>query len=357
MEKQDMLSMTLEEIKAYTDAQNLPSFRAKQIFSWLHQKKVSSFEEMTNIPAQLRDKLSDNFCIPSIKIRKRLVSALDDTVKYLYELPDGACVETVFMRYHHGNSLCVSTQVGCKMGCNFCASTIAGFVRSLTAGEILSQIYQTERDLSLPVDSIVLMGIGEPLDNYDNVLRFLRLLSDPNGRNMSLRHLSLSTCGLADDIIRLADENLGLTLSVSLHASSDEVRNQMMPVNRRYPIATLMEACRYYTEKTHRRISFEYALIQGVNDSEAHAMELAHLLRGMLCHVNLIPVNPVRERNYRRSRKERVAAFQNLLLQQGIQTTVRRTLGADIQAACGQLRRDEATKEGDTACNLQEKPM
>lgn len=355
MEKREITAMTYDELAAFCKTAGVPSFRAGQIFGWLHQKKVGSFSEMTNLPAQFRDKLNDNYYITSLKIRKKLVSALDDTVKYLYELPDGCCVETVFMRYHHGNSLCISTQVGCKMGCRFCASTIAGFVRNLSAGELLAQITETERDLSLPVDSIVLMGIGEPLDNYDEVVRFLRILSDPRGRGMSLRHLSLSTCGLVDRIDRLAEEAFGLTLSVSLHAPDDETRSEIMPVNRRYPLSELLAACRRYTEKTHRRISFEYALIDGVNDDKKDAEKLAALLHGMLCHVNLIPVNPVAERDYKKSNREKLAAFQAVLQKHGIETTIRRTLGADINAACGQLRRSETAKEANVTCNLPEK--
>ncbi|MBQ8731843.1 MAG: 23S rRNA (adenine(2503)-C(2))-methyltransferase RlmN [Oscillospiraceae bacterium] len=341
MEKQDILSMTLPEIAAVLKQKGEPAYRAEQIFTWLHQKKVTSFEEMTSISNKLKQVLSEEFYINSLNIEKKLVSGIDNTVKYLYRLRDGETVETVLMRYHHANSLCISTQVGCRMGCKFCASTIAGFVRNLTPSELLCQIYQTERDSGVEIGSIVLMGIGEPLDNYDNVLRFLRLVSDPKGKCLSLRHLSLSTCGLVDRIRQLADEKLGLTLSVSIHASDDESRNAVMPVNRKYPIAELLDACRYYFKTTGRRISFEYAMISGVNDSPAHARALGERLRGMQAHVNLIPVNPVKERSFRSSDKARIERFETILSGYGLAVTVRRRLGADINAACGQLRREE----------------
>lgn len=316
-------------------------FRAKQIFQWLHQKQVSSFDEMTNISAKLRGQLSDEFYINSLNIVKKLVSHLDDTVKYLYELRDGELIESVLMHYHHGYSVCISTQVGCKMGCSFCASTIAGFVRHLTPSEILDQVYMAQQESGQQISNVVLMGIGEPLDNYDNVVKFLGLLSCPEGINLSLRHVSLSTCGLVNRIYELADLHLGLTLSVSLHAPNDKIRSATMPINQRFSIDQLMKACRYYADVTHRRISFEYALIQGVNDSEQCARELAMRLHGMLCHVNLIPVNQVDERDYRASDKTFIYNFQKTLTDLGINATVRRTLGADINAACGQLRRNQ----------------
>lgn len=337
----DILSLLPDELAGELTSLGEQKFRAKQIFGWLHGKKTTEFAEMLNLSVQLRHKLTENFCIKSLNIKKRLVSSTDDTVKYLYALPDGEQVETVLMRYKHGNSLCISTQVGCKMGCAFCASGIAGFVRSLTPAEMLLQIYETERDSTRPVDSIVLMGIGEPLDNFDNVVKFLRLLSHPDGRGMSLRHVSLSTCGLADEIRELAGLRLGLTLSVSLHASDDETRGRLMPVNKRYPIGELLAACRYYFKETGRRISFEFALISGVNDGEDCAHALAVRLRGMPCHVNLIPVNPVKESGFRKSHE--LAAFQKILTDYGISTTVRRTLGSDIEAACGQLRREHGS--------------
>lgn len=340
MEKIDIKSLDLSELTEQILALGEPKFRAKQIFEWLHQKQVLSFSEMTNISAKFQQLLDSRFYINSLKIAKKLVSQIDNTVKYLYELKDGEFVECVLMDYHHGTSICISSQVGCKMGCTFCASTIAGFVRNLSPSEMLDQIYTSSRDSGRKISSVVMMGIGEPLDNYDNVLRFLKLVSDENGLNLSLRHLSLSTCGLVERIYQLADLKLGLTLSISLHAPNDEIRSKTMPINRKYSIDELLTACRYYTDVTRRRISFEYALIRGVNDSEKDARELSTKLRGMLCHVNLIPVNRVEETDYHASTQSNVLRFQRLLLSLGINTTVRRTLGADINAACGQLRRN-----------------
>lgn len=340
MEKIDIKSLDLSELTEQILALGEPKFRAKQIFEWLHQKQVLSFSEMTNISAKFQQLLDSRFYINSLKIAKKLVSQIDNTVKYLYELKDGEFVECVLMDYHHGTSICISSQVGCKMGCTFCASTIAGFVRNLSPSEMLDQIYTSSRDSGRKISSVVMMGIGEPLDNYDNILRFLKLVSDENGLNLSLRHLSLSTCGLVERIYQLADLKLGLTLSISLHAPNDEIRSKTMPINRKYSIDELLTACRYYTDVTRRRISFEYALIRGVNDSEKDARELSTKLRGMLCHVNLIPVNRVEETDYHASTQSNVLRFQRLLLSLGINTTVRRTLGADINAACGQLRRN-----------------
>lgn len=338
-EKTDILSLSLQELEAEMLQIGKEKYRAKQIFRWLHLQRADSFAKMTDISAQTRDVLDKKFCIESLKIQKRLVSAVDNTVKYLYVLPDGNKVETVLMEYHHGNSICLSTQVGCKMGCKFCASTKAGFVRNLTPSEILLQIYETERDSGKVVDSVVLMGIGEPLDNFDGVIRFLSLISDKNGRNMSLRHVSVSTCGLVDKINELADMNLGLTLSISLHAPTDAKRSEIMPINRQYPITDLIKACRNYFDKTGRRISFEFALIKDVNDDPRTAKELIALLKPLgVCHVNLIPVNEIREGAYKKSSS--VSDFQRTLCRSGINATVRRTLGADIEAACGQLRRD-----------------
>lgn len=341
-QKIDILSLSREELAAQIADMGEKAFRAKQIYDWLHLKKVTDFAQMSNISAQLRGALEEKFCIKSLKIKKRLVSSIDNTVKYLYGLPDGEAVESVLMEYKHGNSLCISTQVGCKMGCRFCASTIAGFVRNLEPSEILLQIYETERDSGRRVDSIVLMGIGEPLDNFDNVVKFMRLLND-EGDGMSLRHLSLSTCGVVDKIYKLAELDLGLTLSISLHAATDEKRSAIMPINKRFGLSELMRACRDYFAKTGRRISFEYSLIEGVNDTDESAKELIKLLSGMLCHVNLIPINEIREREFKKSRY--VERFQKRLTDAGINATVRRTLGADINAACGQLRRDEGISE------------
>ena len=327
-----------------------PKFRAKQIFSWLHEKRVISFDEMTNIPASLRAVLEENYYINSLKIVRKLESKLDGTVKYLYELKDKNCIEAVLMRYKHGNSLCISTQVGCRMGCKFCASTLAGLVRSLEPSEMLDEIYTAVRDSGERVDSLVLMGIGEPFDNYDNVLKFLKLLSMPGGYNLSLRHVSLSTCGVVDKINKLAEENLGLTLSISLHAPNDEIRSQTMPINNRWGVDELMQACHAYFKATGRRISFEYALIDGVNDEPQHAKELASRLKGMPAHVNLIPVNPVEERGFKRGSRKKIESFQHQLQNLGVNATIRRELGADINAACGQLRREYISQEEEEQC-------
>lgn len=328
------------EMQELLDSLNQPRFRAKQIFEWLHVKKVLSFSEMTNLPKALTLELEKRCYITAVSVEKRLESQLDGTVKFLLRLNDGEYIEAVVMRYEHGNSICVSTQVGCRMGCAFCASTKAGFIRNLTASEILEQIYQAGRVIGEKISNVVLMGIGEPLDNYDNVVRFLKLVSCEDGHNMSLRHLSLSTCGVVDKIYQLAELKLGLTLSVSLHAPSNSLRSETMPINKRWGIEELLGACREYANKTGRRISFEYALIKGVNDTKQHADELAKILKGMLCHVNLIPVNEIEETDYKKTDKRNAYAFQQLLNSKGINTTVRRTLGSDINAACGQLRRD-----------------
>lgn len=336
MEKTDILSLTKEELEEKILAIGEKKFRAKQIYEWLHTYKVEEFSKMTNLSAQLREKLDDIFWINSLKIQKRLVSNIDNTVKYLYGLSDGEKVETVVMEYKHGNSICISTQVGCKMQCKFCASTKAGFVRNLLPGEMLQQIYTSERDSIRRINHVVLMGIGEPLDNYDNVVKFLRILSEKE--DMSLRHVSVSTCGLVNRIYELADLKLGITLSVSLHAPTNKLRSSVMPVNDRYPIEELMKACRYYFDTTRRRISYEFALIDGVNDNRESADALIKLLKGQNCHVNLIPVNEIKEGVFRRS--ESVEKFKQMLIDGGLNATVRRTLGADISAACGQLRRD-----------------
>lgn len=340
MGKIDIKSLSLQELSDEILALSQPKFRAGQIFDWLHVKKVTDFVLMTNLSKGLILLLDERFYITSLVALKKLVSAIDGTTKYLFELQDGNTVETVLMKYKHGNSVCVSTQVGCKMGCSFCASTKAGFIRNLDPSEILEQIYYIEKDSAERVSNVVLMGIGEPLDNYDNVVKFLSLLSDEKGNNLSLRHLSLSTCGVVDKIYELAKLKLGLTLSISLHAPNDAIRNQTMPINKRYNIACLLDACREYAKKTSRRISFEYALISGVNDSDSCADELCTRLRGMICHVNLIPVNEIKEENYKKSDRQRVLQFCERLNKKGITTTVRRTLGSDINAACGQLRRE-----------------
>lgn len=338
--KIDILSLELPELEKIIQEMGEKKFRAKQIFEWLHVKRITDFEQMTNISSPFRTKMNDYFCLKSLFAAQKLESCTDNTVKYLYRLPDGNHIETVLMEYNYGNSLCVSTQVGCKMGCRFCASTIAGFRRDLLPSEILLQLYETERRSGRKVSSIVLMGIGEPLDNYDNVLKFLKILSCEQGTNMSLRHVSLSTCGLVPRIKELAELKLGLTLSVSLHASDNAGRSRIMPVNDRYDIYELIDACKEYFAVTGRRISFEYAVIDGQNDSEENAKALAELLKGLPCHVNIIPVNKIKERDFHSSRKA-ASVFQGYLTRLGLNATVRRTLGSDINAACGQLRREQ----------------
>ena len=332
----DIKSMTLPEIEAAFQEQSLPKFRAGQVYKWLH-RGVLSFDEMSDLSKDLRGKLAGRYAIACAKVERRQVSAVDGTVKYLFSFADGAAVEAVLMSYHHGYSLCISTQVGCRMGCTFCATGKSGYERDLLPSEMLAQVQAAERDAGVRISNIVLMGMGEPLDNFANVLRFLELISSEDGMNIGMRHISLSTCGLADKIRELADKKLQLTLSVSLHAPNDEIRTQTMPVNRRWNVEQLLDACRYYANTTHRRISFEYAMIAGVNDTDACALELASRLKGMLCHVNLIPVNTVEGSSYRKS--GRIEKFSELLSNRGITTTVRRTLGSDIDASCGQLRR------------------
>ncbi len=337
--KTDILSLTYPELEEMMTALGEKKFRASQVYEWLHVKRVDGFDKMTNLSAQLRGRLDGVFCIKSLFIVKRLESRTDNTLKYLYRLSDGNHVEAVVMDYNHGTTICISTQVGCKMGCNFCASTIAGFRRNLLPSEMLMQIYTAERDSGRKISGAVLMGIGEPLDNYDNVVCFLSLLSGEKGMNMSLRHVSLSTCGVVPRIYDLAKLKLGLTLSISLHASNDKIRDSIMPVNHRYKINELLAACKDYFQTTGRRISFEYALIDGVNDKEENARELYELLKGFVCHVNIIPVNKIKERNYTSDRKS-AQRFKERLCELGLNATVRRTLGADINAACGQLRRE-----------------
>ena len=335
----DILSLSFDELCEQVIAAGEKRFRAAQLYEWLHVKRVESFDKMTNLSTQFRARLGKLFCLKSLFIVKRLESHTDNTLKYLYRLPDGNHVESVVMDYNHGTTICISTQVGCKMGCNFCASTIAGYRRDLLPSEMLLQIYTAERDSGRKIGGAVLMGIGEPLDNFDNVVCFLDLLSNEKGMNMSLRHLSLSTCGIVPRIRELASLKLGLTLSISLHATNNETRSSIMPVNKTYRIEELLDACKYYFAQTGRRISFEYALIDGVNDSQKNADELAALLGGFVCHVNIIPVNKIKERNYTSDRKS-AQRFRAMLEERGLNATVRRTLGADINAACGQLRRE-----------------
>ena len=348
MAKLDIKSMNITELEDLLKELGEPKFRAKQIFDWLHAKQVDSFEEMTNLSKGLREKLAETASINGVEIVRKLVSQIDGTRKYLFALSDGAIIESVLMKYEHGNTVCISTQVGCRMGCKFCASTLDGVERGLTAGEMLSQIYAIQKDCGERVHGTVLMGSGEPLDNYDNVVKFLRLINDPKGQNMGQRHITLSTCGLVDRMYDLAEEDLQITLAVSLHAPNDGIRIQTMPIAKVYSMDKLLQACRDYADKTKRRITFEYALIHGVNDGDEHAWELVKKLRDMLCHVNLIPVNDVKERNYVKSTADRVKRFAGILNENGVETTVRRKLGSDIDAACGQLRRShmkEQTKE------------
>ena len=340
----DLKSMSLREMTEALEALGQPAFRGKQVFTWLH-KGAASFDEMTNLPKALRDKLKTEYFITVPRVARKQVSRQDGTVKYLWELRDGNCIETVLMRYHHGNTVCISSQVGCRMGCAFCASTVAGKARDLTPSEMLDQVLFTQLDSGLEISNIVLMGIGEPMDNLNTVLKFLELVNHPDGMNIGMRHISLSTCGVIPGIRRLADLGLQLTLSVSLHAPDSEARSKIMPVNRAYDVEDLFAACHDYFRKTGRRISFEYAMIDGVNDHDWQADLIAKKLKGMPGHVNLIPLNDVVESPFKPSK--RVAAFQKRLESHGLTATVRRSLGGDIDASCGQLRRkamEEARK-------------
>ena len=334
----NLKSLTQPELAAIFKELGQPGFRAKQVFTWLH-KGVRSYDEMTNLPKNLRDLLAEKYPIHAPKVVRKQESQKDGTIKYLWELSDGNCVETVLMRYHYGNTVCISTEVGCAMGCAFCASTIGGLVRRLEPFEMLDEVLFTQIDSGLPISHIVLMGIGEPLDNFDNVLRFLELVNSPDGMNISMRHISLSTCGLVPKIDALAEKKLQISLAISLHGPNNEIRGKIMPVNKAYDIDTLLDACRRYYAATSRRIHFEYAMIDGVNDSEANAKELLRRLKGLPAHVNMIPLNHVEESPLKPSSKTAVAKFQKILEDGGVTATVRRTLGGDIDASCGQLRR------------------
>ena len=331
-------SMTQPEIGAVLKELGQPAFRAKQVFSWLH-KGVRSYEEMSNLPKALRDTLAEKYPLNTPKVVRKQESKKDGTIKYLWQLSDGNCVETVLMRYHYGNTVCISTEVGCRMGCAFCASTIGGLVRKLEPYEILDQVLFTQVDSGQPISHIVLMGIGEPLDNFDNVMRFLELVNHPDGMNISMRHISLSTCGLVPMIDKLAEKKLQISLAISLHGPNDETRNKIMPVNKAYPIDELLAACHRYYAATSRRIHFEYAMIDGLNDRECDAKELLRRLKGLQAHVNMIPLNHVEESPLKPSSRQAVQRFQKILEDGGIPATVRRTLGGDIDASCGQLRR------------------
>ena len=330
--------MTLAELQDAFAALGEPKFRAKQVFAWLHRGAVS-FEAMTNLSKPLREQLDSLYFINKPTVARKQISRLDGTIKYLWRLRDGNCVESVVMQYHHGNTVCISSEVGCPMGCKFCASTIGGLVRRLEPSELLDQVLFSQLDSGLAISNIVLMGIGEPLDNFDNVMRFLELVNSPDGMNIGMRHISLSTCGLVDKIEQLAERDLQLTLSVSLHSPDDESRSKIMPVNRRWPVDTLLSACRDYFAKTGRRISFEYTMISGVSDSPEQAQLLAKKLAGMGAHVNMIPLNNVTESGLHTSSRQAIRRFQTILEENGVTATLRRTLGSDIDASCGQLRR------------------
>lgn len=337
--KKDIKSLSYAELNSEIVTLGLPGFRSKQIFEWLHKYGVSSFDEMTNISKDLRKKLADIYFISDCEIEQKYVSKIDETVKYLFKLYDGEYVESVIMKYKYGYTICVSSQVGCKMGCTFCASTLAGFKRNLEAGEIESQLHSAQKDLNIRISNIVLMGIGEPLDNYENVIKFLHNVNNENGLNISMRNITLSTCGIVPKIYDLMNEKLPITLTISLHAPNDIIRSRTMPVNNKWGIDEVLEACREYINRTNRRVSFEYTLIHSVNDTYECAKELSERLHGMLCHVNLIPVNDVAERGNVKSSEENIYRFANVLKNNGINATIRRTLGSDINASCGQLRR------------------
>ena len=334
----NILDFTLEELQDWMKENGESAFRAKQVFSWIY-KECFSFEEMKNIPKSLQEKLNNNFIIDLPKIVTEYVSNVDGTRKLLLSLKDGNLIECVIMKYKHGNSICVSTQVGCRMGCKFCASTIDGRIRNLTAGEILSQVIVSQHLIKDRISNIVLMGSGEPLDNYDNVIKFLKLVNAEYGLNIGQRHITLSTCGIVPKIYELADEGFNITLAISLHAFSDEKRREIMPIANKYSIDEILKACQYYINKTNRRITFEYSLVKDVNDSVEDAKALGKLLKGIMCHVNLIPVNEVKENSFKRSSEKAISDFENVLKNKGIEVTVRREMGSDINAACGQLRR------------------
>ena len=341
MEHIDIRSMYMDELENWMKAEGQPAFRAKQVFQWLHEKYVASAEEMTNLPKDLRTKLSESGIV-TIKEELRQESASDGTVKFLYRLQDDQMIETVFMRHDYGNSVCISSQAGCRMGCRFCASTIGGLVRNLTASEMLEQIYASSRAMGERISHVVVMGTGEPLDNYENLIRFLRLLTDEKGYNLSARNITVSSCGIVPRIYDFANENLPITFALSLHAPTDEERKELMPVAHRYTLAETLDACRAYFDRTGRRVTFEYSLVKGKNDSKEQAIKLAKLLAGMNCHVNLIPINPVEEREYEKSDQDSIAKFKLTLEKNHINATIRKSMGSDIDAACGQLRRKYA---------------
>lgn len=341
MEKIDIKSMLPEELSSFLTELGQPKFRAGQIFKWLHLG-VKDFDEMTDIPVTLRNILREKTYIAGVEIARRLVSKIDGTVKYLYRLYDGEYIESVLMKYEHGYTVCISTQVGCRMGCSFCASGLNGLKRNLTASEMLSQLTEAQRDNGIRVSNVVMMGMGEPLDNFDNSIRFLKLVSNEKGMNIGLRHISLSTSGVVSGIKRLKEYNFPITLSISLHAPFDDMRSSIMRVNKKWSIKELLDACKEYQKQTTRRISFEYALIDGVNDSNECAERLSEILKGIMCHINIIPANPVKENSFKKPDRNKILHFQKLLISKGLNATIRRTLGADIEASCGQLRRQES---------------
>ena len=339
MEKKDIASYSFEELQEEMLAIGDKGFRSRQIYSWIHEKLVDDFEEMTNLPKTLRQKLESAYEIRRVEMEKRQISKIDGTNKFLFCLKDGNMVESVLMKYKHGNSVCISSQVGCRMGCRFCASTLDGLERNLTPSEMLRQVYQIQKITGERVSNIVIMGTGEPLDNYDNFLKFIHMVSDEHGLNISQRNITASTCGIVPNIRRLAEEKLQITLALSLHGSNQEKRRSLMPVANKYELHEVLEACDYYFEKTGRRITFEYSLVHGVNDTPEDAKELMGILKDRNCHLNLIPVNPIKERNYEKPDKKSAENFKNKLEKNGINVTIRREMGSDIDGACGQLRR------------------
>lgn len=342
---EDIRSLDLREMQQLAERMEEKTFRGKQLFQWVHGHQVSSWDEMSNLSVKFREKLAEEFVLNPLHIEKKQLSKKKDTAKYLFKLPDGNYIESVWMKYHHGNSVCISSQVGCRMGCTFCASTLSGLARNLSAGEMLSQIYEIQRETGERVSNVIVMGMGEPLDNYDNVIRFVKLLSDQDGIRISQRNITVSTCGLVDGIRKLMKEKLQITLAISLHAPNDDIRQQTMPVARRYSMDELLLACRDYFQETKRRITFEYSMIRGVNDSAEQAVELAGRLRGLNCHINLIPLNEVKERSCSRSRQTDIERFKKILEKQGMNVTIRREMGSDIDAACGQLRQNYMNEE------------
>lgn len=339
MEKTDIKSMNLEELISYMESIGEKKFRAKQIYQWIHQKGVDRFDDMSNISKALREKLEENTHLTALKKIDVQISKIDGTRKYLFALDDGNVIESVLMKYKHGNSVCISSQVGCRMGCRFCASTLDGLVRGLTPAEMLDQIYQIGKDIGERISNVVVMGTGEPMDNFDNLIKFIELLTDENGLNISQRNLTVSTCGLVPRMKQLADMKLQITLALSLHASNQEKRKSLMPIANKYDISEVIDACKYYVEVTNRRITFEYSLVGGVNDTDEDAKEISALVRNINCHINLIPVNPIKERDYVQSNAKVISAFKNKLEKNGINVTIRREMGRDIDGACGQLRK------------------